>query len=49
MTSLVVLSSYGKRMNFSTRKKVTKTYHRIYIIILTDLPNAINKMWGGGS
>ena len=44
MTSLVVLFSY--QINRISRKEITpqQLYERSYIMILTDLPNAIKKL-----
>ena len=44
MTSVVALFAYLIKSNILTRKGVTKFYQRGCIVILTDLPNAINKM-----
>ena len=43
MTSVVVSFEYPIKLNISTRKGV-KFHQRSFIIILTDLPNAIKKM-----
>ena len=48
MTSVVVLFPYPMKSDVSKRKvlriELHKFYQRSCVIILTDLPNAINKM-----
>ena len=44
ITSVVVLFAYPIKWNISTRKELRKFYQRSFIIILTDLSNAIKKM-----
>ena len=46
MTSVVVLFAYPIKLKSRQGRELQKFYQRSYIIILTDLLNAINKMLG---